>query len=98
LFSTVALVSVTDRAKTDPSKVEGVANVGDCSASVGGDGGAVGVMLTDSCITETSGRQHALDEDVCGSGGVDPLILNLGNDWGQNLLAERPQKQAAGTN
>ena len=27
--------------------------------------GAVGVMLTDSCVTETSDCQHAVDEGVC---------------------------------
>jgi hypothetical protein len=60
--------------------------------------GAVDVMLTDSCVTETSGCQHTLDEDVCGSGCVYPLILNFGNYWGLNLLAERPKEQAVGTN
>jgi len=59
--------------------------------------GAVGVVLTDSCVTETSGCQHALDEGVCGSGGLDSLILNFGNDWGQNLLSESPEEQAAAT-
>jgi hypothetical protein len=59
---------------------------------------ALGVMLTDSCVTETSGCQLAQDESVYGSGGVDPLILKFDNDWCQNLLAERPQKQVADTN
>ena len=37
----------------------------------------IGAMLTDSCVTETSGYQRAQVEGVCGSGGVYPLILKL---------------------
>ena len=50
----------------------------------------IGAMLTDSCVTETSGYQRAQVEGVCGSGGVYPLILKFGSDWGQNLLPELP--------
>ena len=88
MVSSVALVSVTVRAKffairrqaKERRKCKFVERL--WVATVG----AVGVMLTDSCLTETSGCQHALDEGVCGSGGVDTLILNFGSDWGQNLL------------
>jgi hypothetical protein len=60
--------------------------------------GAVGIIMKDSGVTETSGCQHAQDEGVCGSGGVDALILNFGNDSGQNLLTDSPQRRTAATN